>query len=157
MIRLGWTLLHFLWQGTVIAAVLAAVRIVVGRSISAQARYAMACVALGAMTVAPLFTYLAQSPAVADPIAPLTWTIPAAVQEIDSGECLAEGSTLVGDRMGRGRDRFFGPLDRWLEAGVALAPRLGAAGSRRMGAEIPETPPLYGRNAAGAAAGVGIG
>ncbi len=79
MIRLGWTLLHFLWQGTVIAAVLAAVRAIVGRSIGAQARYAMACVALGAMTVAPVLTYLALAPMATDYIAPLDWTIPAII------------------------------------------------------------------------------
>jgi hypothetical protein len=34
--RLGWTLLHFLWQGTVIVVVYAMLRSLLGRSLSAQ-------------------------------------------------------------------------------------------------------------------------
>ena len=55
--RLGWTLLHFLWQGTAIAVVYAAMRALIGRSIPAQGRYALACAALIAMTIAPLLTF----------------------------------------------------------------------------------------------------
>jgi len=57
--RAGWTLVHFLWQGTLIAVLLAAVRGVAGRRLTARARYAMACLALGLMTLAPLATFLA--------------------------------------------------------------------------------------------------
>jgi len=56
--KLGWTLLHFLWQGTVIALAYAVVRRLVGRSLSAQGRYALACVALAAMAIAPFATFL---------------------------------------------------------------------------------------------------
>jgi VWFA-related protein len=55
---LGWTLLHFLWQGTVIAVVYAMLRSLLGRSLSAQGRYALACAALMAMAVAPPLTFL---------------------------------------------------------------------------------------------------
>lgn len=34
--KLGWTLLHFLWQGTAIAAVYATVRSLPARSLSAR-------------------------------------------------------------------------------------------------------------------------
>src|ERR1017187_4885381 len=44
-------LVHFLWQGTLIAVLLAAVRGVAGRRIAPRARYAMACLALGLMTI----------------------------------------------------------------------------------------------------------
>jgi beta-lactamase regulating signal transducer with metallopeptidase domain len=52
---LGWTLLHFLWQGTAIAA-LAAVLMTMCRT--ASARYASAVAALGLMLAAPMATFL---------------------------------------------------------------------------------------------------
>ena len=45
---LGWTLLHFVWEGALIALVLAAV-LYLGRPAPARARYAAACLALVAM------------------------------------------------------------------------------------------------------------
>ena len=57
--RAGCMLVHFLWQGTLIAVLLAAVRGVAGRRIAPRARYAMACLALGLMTITPLATFLA--------------------------------------------------------------------------------------------------
>ncbi len=48
---LARTLLHFLWEGSGVAAVLAAV-LWVGRKASAQARYALACAAMVAMAAA---------------------------------------------------------------------------------------------------------
>jgi beta-lactamase regulating signal transducer with metallopeptidase domain len=55
--RLGWTLLHFLWQGVLIAKLFAAARGLAGRSLSPRARYAWACAALAAMTLAPVATF----------------------------------------------------------------------------------------------------
>ncbi len=55
--RLGWTLLHFLWQGILVAALYALARALGGSRVSARGRYAMACAALLAMTAAPAFTY----------------------------------------------------------------------------------------------------
>jgi beta-lactamase regulating signal transducer with metallopeptidase domain len=55
--RLGWTLLHFLWQGILVAALYALVRALAGGRISAHGRYALACAALLAMTAAPALTY----------------------------------------------------------------------------------------------------
>ena len=49
----GWTLLHFLWQGT-LAGALAFAGLRVLRS--AEARYAFACSALAAMVAAPVVT-----------------------------------------------------------------------------------------------------
>ena len=57
--RAGWTLVHFLWQGTVIAVLLAGVRGAAGRRLTPRARYAMACFAMGLMAVAPVATFLA--------------------------------------------------------------------------------------------------
>ncbi len=56
--RLGWTLLHFLWQGTAITVVYAILRRLLARSLSAQGRYVLACAALMAMATAPPLTFL---------------------------------------------------------------------------------------------------
>jgi uncharacterized protein (TIGR03435 family) len=67
--RLGWTLVHFLWQGVLIAAVYAAVRKWIVPSARPNIRYALACGALAVMAAAPLATWsllgTAPSPAVA--------------------------------------------------------------------------------------------
>jgi uncharacterized protein (TIGR03435 family) len=57
--RLGWTLVHFLWQGALIAAVYAAVRRFVA---AANGRYLLACGALALMVAAPVATWLAMGP-----------------------------------------------------------------------------------------------
>jgi hypothetical protein len=64
--RAGWALVHFLWQGSAIAILLAVVRGFAGRWLSARGRYALSCAALALMAVAPLATFLASgNPAVA--------------------------------------------------------------------------------------------
>jgi TonB family protein len=53
---LGWTLLHFCWQGTVLALLLWCVlRLMQGSS--ANARYAATCIALALLVLAPLATF----------------------------------------------------------------------------------------------------
>jgi GWxTD domain-containing protein len=53
---LGWTLLHFCWQGTVIAILLwCALSLLTGRS--PQIRYIVACCALLLMVIFPIFTF----------------------------------------------------------------------------------------------------
>jgi len=61
---LGWTLLHFIWQGTAIALLLAAAEACV-RSRSAQLRYALACGAMLLMvaSIGVTFLWLASEPA----------------------------------------------------------------------------------------------
>ncbi len=56
--RLGWSLVHFLWQGSVIAALYALVRTLRGRNGTAGFRHALACAALFAMVVAPIVTFI---------------------------------------------------------------------------------------------------
>jgi len=73
-LRLGWTLAHFLWQGTLIAAAYAAARGIGGRFLSARGRYAMACAALAAMMAAPPATFMLASFAAA---APAGWALTA--------------------------------------------------------------------------------
>lgn len=55
--RLGWMLLHFLWQGTAIGLAYAVLRSLLRRSLSAQGRYVLACAALIALTAAPVVTF----------------------------------------------------------------------------------------------------
>jgi hypothetical protein len=53
----GWTLLHFLWQGVVVAAALA---LVLGRMrrASAAAKYVACCTALASMAALPVLTLI---------------------------------------------------------------------------------------------------
>src|SRR5689334_11379550 len=69
MDRLGWTLIHFLWQGFSIAVLYAAARRGVARTSSANARYLLACAALAAMMAAPLVTWELMPPSDARPAA----------------------------------------------------------------------------------------
>jgi hypothetical protein len=55
--RLGWTLLHSLWQGALLFA-LAAVLLRAMRHRGPQARYLVACGALGAMLLFAVGTYV---------------------------------------------------------------------------------------------------
>ena len=55
VVRLGWTLMHFIWQGTLVAALFALVRRGAHRP---QVRYVLACTAMLAMAAAPLATFV---------------------------------------------------------------------------------------------------
>lgn len=52
---LGWALLHFVWQGTAVAGLLAGVRVFL-RERTANARYVVACAALALMLLLPVAT-----------------------------------------------------------------------------------------------------
>jgi len=67
--RLGWTLVHFLWQGLLIALLYEAARRGVARAWTANARYLLACAALAAMLAAPLVTWAVMRPLDANPVA----------------------------------------------------------------------------------------
>src|SRR5579863_8096249 len=64
--HLGWTLLHFLWQGLAIAVLYWAVRRS-SRALRPQTRYLLACGALAAMMAAPLVTWELLRPSAASP------------------------------------------------------------------------------------------
>ena len=55
MHALGWTLLHFLWEGAIIAALLSLVLRGLSHH-SSQVRYSVACCALALMVASPLVT-----------------------------------------------------------------------------------------------------
>ena len=68
-LRMGWTLVHFLWQGGVVAlGCLLAWRGL--RKHSSNARYMAGCGALALLAVCPLFTFLSVTPSGAIPAIP---------------------------------------------------------------------------------------
>jgi beta-lactamase regulating signal transducer with metallopeptidase domain len=81
--RLGWALLHFLWQGTAIVLVYAALRSLLARTLSAPARCLLACAALAAMALAPPLTFflIPDAPAPSWTVSAVSWQwlAPAAV------------------------------------------------------------------------------
>jgi beta-lactamase regulating signal transducer with metallopeptidase domain len=56
MQALGWTLIHFLWEGTLVALLLAGINLLLNRS-KATSRYVAACAAMGSMVVAAALTF----------------------------------------------------------------------------------------------------
>ncbi len=72
--RLGWTLLHFLWQGTAIAVLYTIARSLFARHLSPRTRYGLACIALLAMAAAPPLTFLTISSTAIDPAQMAAWT-----------------------------------------------------------------------------------
>src|SRR5438552_956685 len=55
--RLGWTLVHFLWQGVLIAVLYAAARRWMFHSASPNARYVLGCGVLALMMAAPFVSF----------------------------------------------------------------------------------------------------
>ena len=53
--KLGWTLLHFIWQATVVALLLA-VLLRILRRFSANLHYVTACLAMGLIVLLPVVT-----------------------------------------------------------------------------------------------------
>lgn len=74
--RVGWVLLHFLWQGAAVAALLAAALLVL-RNRSPGARYLVACCALIAMLAAPVGTLALLSRSAPDAVRPSAPALPA--------------------------------------------------------------------------------
>jgi len=74
---LGWTLLHFLWQGTALG-LLAWLALALLRCGSAKARYGMACAFLVLMVLTPILTYGTLRPQGVSPAATLALSVEAA-------------------------------------------------------------------------------
>jgi beta-lactamase regulating signal transducer with metallopeptidase domain len=77
---LGWTLIHFLWQGAAIAALLTVANRALRRA-PAQARYVAACAALLLMLAAPVATFLRFSHSATGP-ATLAAAPPAQISDV---------------------------------------------------------------------------
>ncbi len=80
--RLGLTLIHFLWQGVLIATVYGAVRIGGRRVLGPNGRYAVACTALTGMAIAPVVTWFLL-PGSGPDSAAVTFAAPMSTMRID--------------------------------------------------------------------------
>jgi uncharacterized protein (TIGR03435 family) len=60
--RLGWALVHFLWQGALIACLYLMARTLFTRPESARIRYTLSCAMLAAMIMAPVVTLVKNRP-----------------------------------------------------------------------------------------------
>lgn len=78
LLLLGWTLLHSLWQGLLIAGAYAVVR-ALGASLAARTRYGLGLAALAAMLVLPASTYVAMAAAGARSLSLPSGLVPAGV------------------------------------------------------------------------------
>ena len=114
--RLGWTLVHFLWQGALIVLLYAAVRSLFLRRVEATVRYTFACAALAAMIVMPLITWTLMSPPDATAV-PVNRT--ATIPHTDSSVAVTALPSSVRAIVSR---RSPGPLLLW----VVMAWLLGA-------------------------------
>src|ERR1039458_8741237 len=86
--RLGSTLIHFLWQGVLIAVVYAAARRWTARTSGPNIRYILACAALAVMAAAPVLTWILLRPPAPDPVAvsftaPISAAASSAVRNVD--------------------------------------------------------------------------
>ncbi len=73
--RAGWTLVHFLWQGTVLALFYAAIRWLTTQRLSAQVRYLLGCATLLLMTVSPFLTFVLLGTSATGPANATLWRI----------------------------------------------------------------------------------
>ncbi|MCF7975908.1 MAG: M56 family metallopeptidase, partial [Phycisphaerae bacterium] len=83
--RVGWTLIHFVWQG-LSAALILVVALAILKQASARIRYAVCCLALIAMVVLPVVTFCVLEASPKERL-PLT-AIPASVAMAPSGQAL---------------------------------------------------------------------
>src|SRR5439155_3473611 len=128
MQSLGWALLHFLWQGTALAALAAAAMAVCRR---ASTRYLVGVGALALMLFAPLatfFLYSQQRSGVAD-AAKSSSPLAAAVQSIARGGVAASGSAqhLIESSSASSRNALPWLVEGWL-LGVAFFSLRSAGG-----------------------------
>src|SRR5213083_3075442 len=84
--RLGWTLVHFLWQGLLIAVLYAAARHWMLPSASPNARYVLGCGALAVMMAVPPVTLSLMHPSETVSISTdIASRLPAAVSGASTG------------------------------------------------------------------------
>jgi uncharacterized protein (TIGR03435 family) len=90
--RLGWTLVHFLWQGILIAIVYAAARKALRQS---QPRYGLACVALALLIAAPVATFRVLTPAKSVAANPYLGKVPASSAAAAATANAAPGAIVI--------------------------------------------------------------
>ncbi|HEY7922130.1 MAG TPA: M56 family metallopeptidase [Vicinamibacteria bacterium] len=159
MIRvLGWTLLHFVWQGAALAALLASLNLALRRA-TPQARYLAACASLLLMLALPVLTFRAMSAAEAAPQtaqaltlvdAPAQPDAPVARTKAVEAEAAARPTLPRSVDLGRRIEALLPALvTLWLAGvlllgmrslgGLTLVRRLGRTGLRAAPAGLEET------------------
>lgn len=128
MHSLGWALLHFLWQGTALAALATTAMAAFKRP---AARYGIGLVALALMLLSPLATFIfyfqphaaTAAPTMSSPLAAAAWPIA-------RGRTAASGTTAwtqATQRLDKSLDAFPWLVEAWL-IGVALLSLRSAGG-----------------------------
>ncbi|MFN0168252.1 MAG: hypothetical protein ACKV22_17645, partial [Bryobacteraceae bacterium] len=93
-LAVGWTLLHFLWQGAAIAAAWSLLR-AIWRPQSARVRYGLASIGMLLMALAPAVTLFLLWPAAPDPVLRMVVPPPAGIPPgLGTSVRLPEGFTL---------------------------------------------------------------
>jgi TonB family protein len=137
----GWTLLHFLWQGALVALILACVlALLSGRS--AQPRYLAACAALVLMAILPLITFARI--VAAEHSAANTFLISIPLSITVTGHGIATPAEPLLYRIAMALDRSMPTvLAVWLAGVVLLFLRLGIGLiiARRMMSASTQSPP----------------
>jgi VWFA-related protein len=152
--RLGWTLLHFLWQGTAIAVLYTIARFLFARHLSPRTRYGFACTALLAMAAAPPLTFLAISNTAIDPaqvaawiqpVAEWRWLTPAVVAFWVAGMLGFSIRLLGAFRFTRRlRATSYAAPAIWQQALGRIAAQMGGAQVRLMGSSMVNVPTVIG-------------
>lgn len=124
--RLGWTLVHSLWQGAAVALLLA-VFFCLSRSGDARLRYAFACAALFAFTLCPPFTFWMLSQERSAPT--VTLADHSDRQSANVASFLPADSGQQGDDAAS-RAALAGIVTIWLGGSLALSVRLFGGWSR---------------------------
>jgi GWxTD domain-containing protein len=137
----GWTLLHFLWQGALIAIILACVLALLSRQ-SAQPRYLASCAALVLMAILPLITFASIVAAEHSGANTFLISIPLSISVIGHG--IATPPEPLPYRIAAALDRSMPTvLAVWLAGVVLLFVRLGIGliTAQRMVSAVTQPPP----------------
>ncbi|HTY64202.1 MAG TPA: M56 family metallopeptidase [Acidobacteriota bacterium] len=118
VLRMGWALLHFLWQGTVIALALKGALMLLGQRSSSRLRYALALACLFLMAALPVFLLCKPQRSNSN--------IPAAYETVQFETASFTGSTATAIPIDRKPDfrpdvsQRVAPLIPWIAAGWFL-------------------------------------
>src|SRR5947207_1413392 len=101
--RLGWTLIHFLWQGALAAGFYAGARSWILRASGANARYVLACATLAVLVALPVVTFTSMQPAgpvpLSGPIGGSVITASSSTAAATAAQPRAEGDTIWDERL----------------------------------------------------------
>ncbi|PYT05048.1 MAG: hypothetical protein DMF60_13250 [Acidobacteria bacterium] len=120
---LGWTLIHFIWEGALIAILYASVGVLLRRS-TANVRYAAGCIAMLMMLIAPAVTIFVvtrvQGPSLfSEPAAIVTNSQTASVSALSRDDRLATG--FVASQVEPASAPQASPMTQWAADRLPLA------------------------------------